>query len=155
MSCSTALKKARPLHTVVLAIGNTLRGDDGVASRVADLLGERSGVEVRRAHQLTPELAEEIAHASAVVFVDADPGAVEARLERLIPSQRRSPLTHSVTPGELVIMAERLYGFQGVAYLCRVPAERFTEGDSLSEVAEAGARAAAECVLGLLDGAGR
>jgi hydrogenase maturation protease len=138
------------LHTVVLAIGNTLRGDDGAASHVADLLGARSGMDVQRVHQLTPELAEEIAHASAVVFVDADPGAAEARLERLVPAPQRSPLTHSVTPGELVILAERLYGFQGVAYVCHVPAENFTEGGSLSEVAEAGARAAVECVLALL-----
>jgi hydrogenase maturation protease len=138
------------VHTVVLAIGNMLRGDDGVADHVADLLGARSGVDVRRVHQLTPELADEIAHATAVVFVDADPGATEARIERLVPAPQRSPFTHTVTAGELVILAEQLYGFQGVAYLCHVPAEKFTEGDSLSEVAEAGARAAVECVLALL-----
>jgi hydrogenase maturation protease len=138
------------LHAVVLAIGNTLRGDDGVADHVADLLGARADLDVRRVHQLTPELAEEMARATAVVFVDADPGVAEARLERLVPVPQRSPLTHSVTPGELVMLAEQLYGFQGVAYLCHVPAENFTAGDSLSEVAEAGARAAAECVLALL-----
>jgi hydrogenase maturation protease len=138
------------MRTVVLAIGNTLRGDDGVADRVANLLGEPSGVDVRRVHQLTPELAEELAHATAVVFVDADPGAAEARVERLVPAPQRSPFTHTVTPGDLVLLAEQLYGFQGVAYLCHVPARNFMEGDSLSEVAEAGARAAAECVLALL-----
>ncbi len=138
------------MHTVVLAIGNKLRGDDGVADHVVDLLGARSGVDVRRVHQLTPELAEEIAHATVVVFVDADPGVAGARLERLVPAPQRSPFTHTVTPGELVILAERLYGFQGVAYVCHVPAENFTAGDSLSEVAEAGARAAAGCVLALL-----
>ncbi len=142
------------MHIVVLAIGNTLRGDDGVADHVADLLGARAGVDVRRLHQLTPELAEEIAHAAAVIFVDADPEVAEARLERLVPAPQRSAFTHTVTPGDLVILAEQLYGFQGVAYLCRVPAENFAEGESLSEVAEAGARAAAECVLALLpDGA--
>ena len=138
------------MRTVVLAIGNTLRSDDGVADHVADLLGTRSGMDVRRVHQLTPELAEEIAHAAAVIFVDADPGAAEARLERLVPTPRRSAFTHTVTPGDLVLLAEQLYGFQGVAYLCRVPARNFTEGDLLSDVAEAGARAAAECVLALL-----
>ena len=138
------------MHTVVLAIGNTLRGDDGVADHVADLLGERYGVDVRRVHQLTPELAEEIAHATAVVFVDADPAVAEARLDRLVPGAQRSPFTHSVTPGDLVLLAEQLYGFQGVAYVCHVPAENFTEGGSLSEVAEAGAHAAVECVLALL-----
>jgi hydrogenase maturation protease len=137
------------VHTVVLAIGNTLRGDDGVAGRVADLLGTHSGVDVRRVHQLTPELAEEIAHAAAVVFVDADPEAGEARLDRLVPAPRRSAFTHAVTPCELVLLAEQLYGFQGAAYLCHVPAEKFTAGDSLSEVAEEGAHAAAHCVLTL------
>lgn len=140
------------MHAVVLAIGNTLRGDDGVAARVADLLGMRSGVEVRRVHQLTPELAEEIAQAKTLVFIDADLGAAKARLERLVPAPQRSPFTHTVTPGALVVLAEQLYGFQGVAYLCHVPAENFTEGDSLTEVAEAGARAAVECVLGLVNG---
>jgi hydrogenase maturation protease len=138
------------VHTVVLAIGNTLRGDDGVAAHVADLLGTRAGVEVRRVHQLTPELAEEMAHATAVVFVDANPGVTEARLERLFPAPQRSPLTHTVSPGELVLLAEQLYEFHGAAYLCYVPAENFAEGDSLSEVAKAGARVAAQCVLALL-----
>ena len=138
------------MHTVVLAIGNTLRGDDGVAAHVADLLGARSGLDVRRVHQLTPELAEEIAHATAVVFVDADPGVTEARLERMVRAPQRSAFTHTVSPGELVLLAEQLYGFQGAAYMCHVPAENFTECDSLSAVAEEGARAAAQCVLALL-----
>ena len=138
------------MHTLVLAIGNTLRGDDGVAAHVADLLGTHSGVNVRRVHQLTPELADEIAKATAVVLVDADPGVAEARLERLAPAPQRSPFTHKVTASELVMLAENLYGFQGAAYLCHVPAENFTEGESLSEVAKTGARAAVECVLGLL-----
>jgi hydrogenase maturation protease len=138
------------VHTIVLAIGNTLRGDDGVAAHVADLLGARSGLDVRRVHQLTPELAEEMAQAATVVFVDAAPGVAAARLERLLPAPRRSPFAHSVSPGELVMLAEQLYGFKGAAYLCHVPVEKFTEGDSLSEAAKAGARAAVECVLALL-----
>lgn len=135
---------------VVLAIGNTLRGDDGVAAHVADLLGACAGVDVRRVHQLTPELAEEVARARAVIFVDADPHVAAARVERLTPAPRSATLTHSVTPGELVMLAERLYGFQGTGYLCHVPAENFGAGESLSEVAEAGARVAAECLRRLL-----
>ena len=138
------------MHTLVLAIGNTLRGDDGVAAHVADVLGTRSGVEVRRVPQLTPELAEEVAATAAVVFVDADPRVHETRIERVVPAPQRSPFTHTVSTGELVLLAKQLYGFQGTAYVCHVPAEDFTESDSLSEVAEAGARAAARCVLALL-----
>ncbi|MBZ5590992.1 MAG: hydrogenase maturation protease [Acidobacteriia bacterium] len=139
------------MAALVVAVGNTLRGDDGVAHRVADLLGARPEVDVRRVHQLTPELAEEMAHATTVVFVDADVEASAVRLERLTPNAQRAPITHTMTPNELVMLAERLYGFQGAAYLCRVPAEDFAAGGALTPVAEAGARAAARKVAELLN----
>ena len=138
------------MRTLVFAIGNTLRGDDGVAHRVADLLDARPEVEVRRVAQLTPELAEEVAGAASVVFVDADPSAGEVRLERLAATPGRGPISHSMSAGELITLAERLYGFHGVAYLCHVPAQRFAAGEELTAVAEEGARAAAESVTELL-----
>jgi hydrogenase maturation protease len=135
---------------LVLAIGNTLRADDGVADHVADLLDTRARVEVQRVHQLTPELAEKMTGAQIVVFVDADADAAEARLQRLTPVARHSPVSHAMTPGELILLAGRLFGFRGPAYLCRVPARDFTPGGALSEAAEAGVGAAARLVLAIL-----
>ena len=138
------------MAALVVAVGNTLRGDDGVAHRVADLLGAHPGVEVRRVHQLTPELAEEMARATTVVFVDADVQASAACLERLTATPQSAPITHTMTPNAVVMLATRLYGFQGEAYLCHVPAQDFTAGGPLTPVAEVGARAATKKILDLL-----
>lgn len=138
------------MAALVVAVGNTLRGDDGVAHRVADLLGAHPGVEVRRVHQLTPELAEEMARATTVVFVDADVQASAACLERLTATPQSAPITHTMTPNAVVMLATRLYEFQGEAFLCHVPAQDFTAGGPLTPVAEAGARAATKKILDLL-----
>jgi hydrogenase maturation protease len=128
--------------TVLIAIGNTLRRDDGAAHRVLDLLGAVEGI---RCHQLTPEMAEEIAGAERVVFIDADIEPGEARIEPLDEGSAigRSP-THFVHPAELVALARQLFGFQGKAWLCHVPGEDFSDGEDLSPVAEASATAAAK-----------
>ena len=138
------------MAALVVAVGNTLRGDDGVAHRVADLLGVRPGLDVKRVQQLTPELAEEMAHAATIVFVDADVESRSAWLEPVPAAPQRGPITHTMTPNELVMLAGRLYGFQGEAYLCHVPAEDFTPGGGLTPLAEAGARSAMEKVAELL-----
>ena len=43
---------------LVIAIGNTLRRDDGVAHHVSDLLNVHPDVETRAVLQLTPEMAD-------------------------------------------------------------------------------------------------
>jgi hydrogenase maturation protease len=133
-----------------VAIGNTLRGDDGVAERVADLLEPRPGVKVRRMHQLTPELSDEVARAETVILVDADVEAREVYLDRIHAAPGRGTVTHSMTPGELIAFAERLYGFHGTAYMCHIPVENFEPGEQLSALAAQGAEAAARRIMELL-----
>jgi hydrogenase maturation protease len=135
---------------MVFAIGNTLRGDDGAAHRLADLLSAGPGVDVRRVQQLTPELAEAMAHATTVVFADADPGAETVRWERLGATAGRSSISHSMAPAELLALARRLYDFRGTAYVCHIPARDFTPGSALTPVAEAGARGGAGFVAAYL-----
>jgi Ni,Fe-hydrogenase maturation factor len=89
-------------------------------------------------------MAEDAAAADTVVFLDADlePGA--ARIEPLEAAAGfpRGP-THSLSPSQLVTLAQRLFSFQGKAFLCRVPGEDFSAGLGLSAQAEANAQAAA------------
>jgi hydrogenase maturation protease len=58
---------------VVIGYGNTLRGDDGAGPAVAQAIADRAlpGVRSLAVPQLTPELAEIVAEANLVVFVDA------------------------------------------------------------------------------------
>ena len=71
---------------LVIGYGNSLRGDDGVGPRVAELAAadpRLAGAVVAAHHQLTPELALDMSAARLVVLVDATtdaaPGVVAVR----------------------------------------------------------------------------
>ncbi len=132
------------MSTVLVAVGNQLRRDDGAAHRVLDLVGELEGVRVLRLFQLAPEVAEQIASAPRVVFIDADIQPGEVRLEPVQAVQAQAaPLGHSMQPAEVVALSRALYGFGGRAFLCRVPGVDFSHGEGLSPLAEANAHRAA------------
>jgi hydrogenase maturation protease len=130
--------------TLLVAIGNTLRRDDGAGHRVLELLELPAEVQTLSCHQLTPEMSEEIAAADTVVFIDADVNPGPAQLEPLEPGAGLNPLGgHFLRPQELLAIAQRLFSFRGVAWLCHVPGDDFGDGEGLSPTAEANARAAA------------
>jgi hydrogenase maturation protease len=130
-----------------IAIGNPLRGDDGVARRALRQLAPAEQIRMLKVIQLTPELAPEIAAAEAVMFLDADPSIAEVTFGALGDcSTRSTPLTHSMGPFELLETARRLYCFAGEALLCRIPARQFEPGKRLTHEAETAARFAAKLV---------
>jgi hydrogenase maturation protease len=119
---------------LVIALGNPLREDDGVGWAVAQVLQRSKDVRVIVAHQLTPEMAEEVSRADAVVFVDARRGgsAGELRTVPLSPAAADHRLTHVVEPATLLHYAQILYGRAPTAWLVSVAGERFGLGDGLS-----------------------
>jgi hydrogenase maturation protease len=135
---------------LVIGYGNPLCGDDGVGpyivGRLADDAGELSGdIECLSVHQLTPELAENISRAAAVIFIDAAaggkmPGGVTCY--KLARSARPSEVgsgafTHHVSPETLLENAGFLYGRRPVAYLYTVSGENFNLGAPFSPAMEA------------------
>lgn len=131
--------------TLLIAIGNPLRGDDGVAERVLRLLDPADAVTLQSVHQLMPECACELMRAEAVVFLDADPRVEQPHLEPVSPQPCHGKLlSHASTPAEVVGLAQQLFGFAGSAWLCRIPASEFEPGHRLSPVAEAAAHATAQ-----------
>jgi hydrogenase maturation protease len=140
--------------TLLIAVGNVLRGDDGVAARVLDQVGAGAGAQAMTAHGLTPELAEAVATASAVVILDADLTAATVTLEPLAEATANRNasrvLSHSLTPTALIALARQLYGFSGAAWLCRLPARQLAYGTALSAVAEAAACEGARQLRALL-----
>ena len=101
---------------LVLACGNTLRGDDGVGWKIAEGLmanSHLSDVKVVASQQWLPEMAEQIRGADTVIFVDCSavslPGEV-AVTEAVPAASTTGSLTHNVTPGTLLALALELYG---------------------------------------------
>jgi hydrogenase maturation protease len=122
------------MRTLYIACGNPLRGDDGAASEVLQLLASVPDRQLRTVHQLTPELAGEMARFDRIVFIDADANAAATgvSVEPVAEAAARSPLTHFSTPAEIIALSRGLFGFAGEALLCRIPAGDFSPGETLS-----------------------
>jgi hypothetical protein len=83
------------MRTLLIALGNPLRGDDGVAHAVIRLLEPRTGITTRALLQLTPEFAAELSGFDVAVFLDADVNAQEVSIEPMASIVPRPALTHS------------------------------------------------------------
>lgn len=128
-------------QSLVLACGNSLRGDDGVGPRVAEQLSEQlkdPRTEVSCSHQWTPELAEKISKADIAVFVDASaklgPGQIQVRSVAAGPG-RTGATTHSLNPERLLLLAGTLYGrVPERVFLLTIGGKSFAPGEELSPI---------------------
>lgn len=119
------------LRTLVIGYGSPIRGDDALGPLAADaLLGQPlpEGVEVLSRHVLTAELAENIAAADRVIFLDAaadgEPG--EVRVRRLQPDAGAvSTMAHFLDPRELLAWCQTLYQREPAAYLVSAAGQTF------------------------------
>jgi hydrogenase maturation protease len=105
-----------PVPCLILSCGNTLRGDDGVGPWLAAWAEERfeaePAVRVLSRQQWTPDLAEDVAEADSVVFIDcsmeSSPG--EVRVHPIEPATAGPGLaTHHVGAPELLALGQELY----------------------------------------------
>ena len=125
----------------VVGYGNELRSDDGAGPAVARAVAawEQPGVCGLACHQLTPELAEPLARAAGVIFVDAAVGEDAApRIRELVPAEDAPFGSHTMHPGALLALARRLFGRAPPAWLVTLPVANLDHGDTLSPTARAG-----------------
>ncbi len=120
----------------MIGFGNPLRSDDGVGWVVAHKLSgehQASVVKVIAAHQLLPEMAEEVSKAERVVFVDAaetgEPGSIS---EKVVEAVSGRIYSHELSPAGIMRLAQELYGKSPRAHLLTVAGESFETGDQLS-----------------------
>jgi hydrogenase maturation protease len=129
---------------LVIGYGNELRGDDGVGPRVARAVAgwQRPGVRALAVHQLTPELADELATVGRVVFVDAAADADGVVCWRHVhPAGAPARLGHAGDPGWLLGLADALTGRSPRAWLATIPARELGYCETLSPAAMRGATA--------------
>jgi len=124
-------------RVLIIAYGNPLRCDDGLAWRVAEALSQPdlpSDIAIITSHQLTPELAQPISQASTILFLDAARSGVPGDVLSvpLNPQPGSSAFTHNFSPQALLAIAQELYGLSAEAFLISVSGECFDHGDTLS-----------------------
>ena len=137
-------------NILVIGYGNESRGDDAAGPKVVEAAAGWQLPKLRTltCQQLTPELAESIAGASAVVFVDASVNAEDPSVQavRIGPLAGGARATHTTDPRWLLALAQQAFGRCPPAWLVSVPGERFAFGESLSSKAAEGVATAEEKV---------
>ncbi len=121
--------------SLIIAFGNPLRCDDGLAWRAAEELSHLAlHARIMRCHELTPDLALPVSEASTVVFVDAardgDPGTLKGR--PLHPEKQSSAFSHEFSPGSILSLAHELYNARPKAFVISICGECFDHGEKLS-----------------------
>ncbi len=137
-------KRIDNARCLILACGNTLRSDDGVGPRLAEWAAERfredPRVRVIARQQYTPDLAEDVAAADSVLFVDASVKSPAGRV-RLTPVSSRSSAadqsSHELSPNQLLGLTRSLYGsIKSHAMLLTVGVGSTELGESFSQPVE-------------------
>lgn len=126
------------MTTLWIGFGNTLRRDDGVGARAAEILAAE-GLPAQACFQPVPELAVEIAAARRVVFLDADlrlePGVV--RLRTVVPAPC-SPWSHRLDVAGLLSLAGLLARERPEAWVVSIGILDVGIGEGLSAPVQAG-----------------
>ncbi len=150
--------------TLVIGIGNTLRGDDAAGYQVAEIVEcwGLAGVRSRAVHQLTPDLAAEMAEVDRVIFVDVialnaipsdpqrSPASPDPIIEMLEPNSSSTFTGHYLDPRSLLFLSNVLYHQSPIAYQVLIPAIQFEFGEVLSAITQQSVKLAVEKVHQLL-----
>jgi len=152
------------VRNLVIGFGNTLRGDDGAGYYVAETIAQWSNATVKSiyVHQLTLDLAVEIADHQRVIFIDAVPYEhssygecatviIQPLYADAYQPGRNSYAGHYSSPNALLAVAQHLYGINPIAYQILIPAADFSFGDAFSEVTANCVKLALAKVKELLD----
>jgi hydrogenase maturation protease len=149
----TAAAAAGLAPVLVLGIGSELRSDDAAGRYVAERIGQlaRPGVEARSVHQLTPELATDLAGRRLVVLVDADV-EVDAVTVRPLPRAAATvgAMTHHLDPAALLGLVDLFGPRPDEVVLVAVPVHDLGLGTELSPATAAAVEDAVERVRSLI-----
>lgn len=130
------------MYCLVIGYGNTLRSDDGIGPIIAKKIANAHlpGVRSLYLHQLTPELALDIAEVELVIFVDATLVAIapDVRVSPLQPLSSIEIASHQSDPRMLLTLAQTLYNHCPKAWWIAVPGENFELGETISPLARRG-----------------
>jgi hydrogenase maturation protease len=146
---------AGPIRWLILACGNTLRGDDGVGPWLASWAEQRfrgrADIRIITRQQWTPELAQDISQSEDVLFIDSSadsvPGAV--RLDPVSPAKCEAGIaTHHLHAPQLLALSKDLYSILPRTSLLLTVGVDSTE---LSETFSEAVRAALPQACGMIE----
>jgi hydrogenase maturation protease len=164
---------------MIIGYGNCLRRDDAAGCKVAEAIATWQFPQLRSlvVHQLTPELAAELAEVELVIFIDAYAAdTIKDPVRQIVGGNRQTsqvslpmaevivkPITaiengtvssrigHIADPVGVLALSKVIYGKLPTAWQILIPAIDFGFGDRLSPLAQQGIEQAKEEVEVLIN----
>ncbi|MDJ0599331.1 MAG: hydrogenase maturation protease [Crocosphaera sp.] len=127
---------------LIIGYGNTLRGDDGVGYKIAEIIEQWNidNITSCAVHQLTPDLAEKISQVDTVIFIDAVPitdiNSAKLEIKTISVNQKTNNLAHHNTPKQLLSLTQAIYQKVPQAYWILVPATNFNFSEEFSPITQ-------------------
>jgi hydrogenase maturation protease len=138
---------------LIVGYGNSLRGDDDLGPYIVRQMARRDwpGLCTKVVLQLAPELAEELAHADFVIFVDARMAPRgQVSVEAVSEAAPCEGLTHVAAVETLLRLARSAFGRSPRAWVVGVPGSDFSFREKISSTGQANACLAMQRIEELL-----
>ncbi|MBN8688552.1 MAG: hydrogenase maturation protease [Chitinophagales bacterium] len=142
-------------NILIIGVGNTLMGDDGIGAYVAARLQgmELPGVHCITVQQMTSDLLEEMSRAAHTVIVDASVETAPVHFYKVAETaEAGASASHYTSAVQLLRMAELVYAKTLSVYICAIGAPDFTLRESLSFAGKKNADQAVSTILGWING---
>jgi len=128
-----------PATLLFYSYGNPCRGDDGLGPALTAALESEGipGLTCKSDYQLSIEDSVTLSEYDVTVFVDADmQGPAPFRFSRVQPCRELSFSSHRASPGQVLALAQEMFGAKTRAYILGIRGYFFGEmSESLSDAA--------------------
>ncbi|MGB5595128.1 MAG: hydrogenase maturation protease [Crocosphaera sp.] len=127
---------------LIIGYGNTLRGDDGVGYKIAEIIDQWNldNITSIAVHQLTPDLAEKISQVDTVIFIDAiyvtDINTAKIDIKPISINPQINNLGHHNNPEQLLSLTQAIYQNIPLAYWILIPAINFNFSEEFSPITQ-------------------
>jgi len=157
-------------QVLIIGYGNTYCRDDGVALYILNAIRKRADLNILQpdedgldqlghpidtimVHQLIPELAPHLANYQKVLFIDAHQGTIPEEV-RIVPVQEEygfHAVTHHMSPGMLLTLAQQNNGSAPPGFLISIRGEDFDFGLGISDSCRSHADRAIDRIIDLAE----
>ncbi|MGC8943417.1 MAG: hydrogenase maturation protease [Caldisericia bacterium] len=116
---------------VLIGFGNEYRRDDGLGIKLLDLIDEE--ISKIKIQELSIDILDDIKDFDTVIFIDAALEGEDINFRKIEKETKFSPLTHHISPEELLIWAENINKKSYNFYLLSIRGYDFDFGEEISE----------------------
>ncbi|MBC7194281.1 MAG: hydrogenase maturation protease [Caldisericia bacterium] len=135
---------------ILVGFGNEYRRDDGLGLKLLDLI-EDDRIKKIKVQELSYSLLDDIKDFDIVIFIDASIEGESINFRKIEKINKFSPLTHHLTPEELLIWAEFVNKKSYDFYLLSIRGYDFDFGEELSEDASKNLKRGAQFLIDFLN----